>query len=248
MKSTLALVAMATVATANASAPDAVLANAMAFVDANNGRRVLASAPSPSGDETTYMKGNCVKGQATDIANMKATGMDLVIPTAGFCINSDDGSMLLTCDGVTLYAQQDEKTACKGITKDTTKSNATSFLGPCLIGEVQGVSMEMWTKSDCSGASTGSFVLAADSCLGSEGDKGKFSCKGDKITVGQYTDSKCAGAAKDSITFTSGDGKCHGPPGSESNAPAPAPASSASSVALTAGIAFAGLIASLALM
>ena len=79
---------------------DAVLANAMAFAkntrklfDANNGRRVLAD------EETTYMKGKCVKGQATNIASMKAIGMDLVIPTTGYCMNSGNTSMLLTCDG-----------------------------------------------------------------------------------------------------------------------------------------------------
>jgi len=250
---------MATVATANASAPDAVLANAMAFFDANNGRRVLASAPSPATETTTYMKGKCVKGQATDIASMKASsGMDLVIPTAGFCMKAGEGSMLLSCDGTTLNMQNDAKMGCKQITKDTTKQNMTSTLGPCLIGEVQGVEMAMYTKKDCSDTSTGSFVFSADSCIGSEGDKGKFSCKSDKITVAQYADSKCAGKAMASMTFPSGDGKCHGPPGASGNAPAPgasgssskapAPASSASSVALTAGIAFAGLIASLALM
>ena len=101
MKSTLALVAMATAATANASASDAVLANAMAFAkdtrklfDANNGRRVLADDES-----TTYLKGKCVKGQATDIASFKSAGMDLVIPATGYCMNSGTTSMLLTCDG-----------------------------------------------------------------------------------------------------------------------------------------------------
>ena len=101
MKSTLALIAMATAATANVSISDAVLANAMAFAkdtrklfDANNGRRVLADDES-----TSYLKGKCVKGQATDIASLKASGMDIVIPTTGYCMNSAPTSMLLTCDG-----------------------------------------------------------------------------------------------------------------------------------------------------
>ena len=101
MKSTLALVAMAATATANASVSDAVLANAMAFakdarkvIDANNGRRQLA-------EEADHMKGKCVKGQATDIASMKASGIDLVIPTSGSCLSDPQqkSSLLLTCDG-----------------------------------------------------------------------------------------------------------------------------------------------------
>ena len=104
MKSTLALIAMAAAATANASVSDAVLANAMAFakdarkvIDANNGRRQLAEE-----EETQYMKGKCVKGQATDIASMKEAGLDLVIPATGYCMASEGTSVLLTCDG-TIY-------------------------------------------------------------------------------------------------------------------------------------------------
>jgi hypothetical protein len=50
-------------------------------------------------DGTTYMKGKCVKGQATNIASFKSSGMDLVIPAAGYCMNSGTSSLLLTCDG-----------------------------------------------------------------------------------------------------------------------------------------------------
>jgi hypothetical protein len=96
---TCALIAMAAAATANASVSDAVLANAMAFakdarrvIDANNGRRQLA-------EEADHMKGKCVKGQATDIASMKSAGIDLFIPTTGYCMNGDPTSLLLTCDG-----------------------------------------------------------------------------------------------------------------------------------------------------
>ena len=109
MKSTLALIAMAATATANASASDAILANAMAFakdarkvIDANNGRRQLAE------EEATYMKGKCVKGQATDIARMKSAGIDPVIPATGYCLAWAEGtfregtSLFLTCDG-TIY-------------------------------------------------------------------------------------------------------------------------------------------------
>lgn len=235
MKSTLALVAMATAATANASASDAVLANAMAFAkdtrklfDANNGRRVLADDES-----TTYLKGKCVKGQATDIASMKSAGIDLVIPTTGYCMNSAPTSMLLTCDGVTLNAQQVDVIDCKGITKNTTKLDMSSGLGPCVKGEVEGVHLNTYTKSDCSDAA-GTLIVAADSCMGGTT---KISCKSDKITAALYAaDSKCTGDAEGTVTFTSGDDKCH------------APTSSASSVTLTAGMAFAGLIASLALM
>ena len=99
MISTLALIAMAATATANASVSDAILANAMAFakdarkvIDANNGRRQLA-------EEADHMKGKCVKGQATDIASMKASGIDLVIPTSGSCLSAHPTSLLLTCDG-----------------------------------------------------------------------------------------------------------------------------------------------------
>ena len=106
MKSTLALIAMAAAATANTSVSDAVLANAMAFakdarkvIDANNGRRQLAELEE---EETQYMKGKCVKGQATDIASMKSAGIDLVIPTTGYCMASEGTSVLLTCDG-TIY-------------------------------------------------------------------------------------------------------------------------------------------------
>ena len=97
MKSTLALIAMAAAATANASVSDAVLANAMAFakdarkvIDANNGRRVLAE------DETDiYMMGKCVKGQVV----AEPSGSEMVVPTDGYCMNSAGSSMLLTCDG-----------------------------------------------------------------------------------------------------------------------------------------------------
>ena len=106
MKSTLALIAMAAAATANASVSDAVLANAMAFakdarkvIDANNGRRQLAELEE---EGTQYMKGKCVKGQATDIASMKSAGIDLVIPATGYCMAGEGTSSLLTCDG-TIY-------------------------------------------------------------------------------------------------------------------------------------------------
>jgi hypothetical protein len=46
------------------------------------------------------MKGHCVKGQATDIPDMKAGGVDLVIPSDGYCMNLEpSSSMMLTCDG-----------------------------------------------------------------------------------------------------------------------------------------------------
>ena len=135
--------------------------------------------------------------------------------------------------GVTLNAQSADVIDCKGITKNTTKLDMSSGLGPCLKGEVEGVQLEMYKKSDCSDAAN-TLIVAHDSCLG---DTTKISCKSDKITAAVYdANSKCKGDVAGTVTFTSGDDKCH------------APTSSASSVALTAGIAFAGLIASLALM
>jgi hypothetical protein len=236
MKSTLALIAMAAAATANASVSDAVLANAMAFakdarkvIDANNGRRQLAE------EEATYMKGKCVKGQATDIASMKASGIDLVIPTTGYCMESDGTSSLLTCDGTTLNYQRDDKPGCKQVTKNTTKLDMSANLGPCVVGEVEGVHVDMYKKADCSDAPS-TLIVAKDSCMNGVL---KVGCDADKVTLSGYpADSKCAGDADATVTFTSGDDKCH-----DSSA-----LSSASSVALTAGIAFVGLIASLALM
>jgi hypothetical protein len=270
MKSTLALIAMAAAATANASVSDAVLANAMAFakdarkvIDANNGRRQLAE------EEATYMKGKCVKGQATDIASMKASGIDLVIPTTGYCMESDGTSSLLTCDGTiyvgffnppqihffpdrfflffpfspfpppctgtTLNYQRDDKPGCKQVTKNTTKLDMSANLGPCVVGEVEGVHVDMYKKADCSDAPK-TLIVAKDSCMNGVL---KVGCDADKVTLSGYpADSKCAGDADATVTFTSGDDKCH-----DSSA-----LSSASSVALTAGIAFVGLIASLALM
>ena len=104
-------------------------------------------------------------------------------------------------------------------------------LGPCIVGEVEGVHLDMYKKADCSDA-PGTLIVAKDSCMNGVL---KVGCDADKVTLTGYpADSKCAGDADATVSFTSGDDKCH--------------KSSASSVALTAGIAFAGLIASLALM
>ena len=54
----------------------------------------------PASDVGAFMKGHCVNGQATDIPDMKAGGVDLVIPSDGYCMNLEpSSSMMLTCDG-----------------------------------------------------------------------------------------------------------------------------------------------------
>ena len=122
---------------------------------------------------------------------------------------------------------------CKGITKNTTKIDMSESMGKCVKGEVDGVQMDMYTKSDCSDAPT-RLILKDGSCMGGTT---KYACKSDIITATVYAaDSKCEGTVEGTAVFTSGADKCV------------KPTSSASSVALTAGIAFAGLIASLALM
>ena len=47
-------------------------------------------------EKDTFLKGTCVKGQATNIPSFKRQGMELVIPRDGFCYG---GYLLLTCDG-----------------------------------------------------------------------------------------------------------------------------------------------------
>jgi hypothetical protein len=58
-------------------------------------------------DEPSFMKLNCVKGWATDVPDLKAQGMDVVIESTGWCMadqgEEGKGSMLLTCDGNDLY-------------------------------------------------------------------------------------------------------------------------------------------------
>ena len=108
MKFIFALIAAAVaIATAQASVADTVLANAIRArailntVKSNQHRQLDGD---PDGQPiNSYIKGKCVKGQATDMVAMKRdAGVDLVIPTAGYCMNTGDGeSMLLTCAGVT---------------------------------------------------------------------------------------------------------------------------------------------------
>ena len=52
-------------------------------------------------DNRPFMKAQCIKGQATDIPVIKAEGgMDLVIPSNGYCMNQgSSSSIMLTCDG-----------------------------------------------------------------------------------------------------------------------------------------------------
>ena len=112
-----------------------------------------------------------------------------------------------------------------------------SVLGTCLVGEVAGVKLEMHQTKECSDAPT-TLIIASDSCF----MKGlQISCKGDDVTFKKFEPAATAGAGCKAgteigtITFKSGDGKCH------------APESAASSVAL-AGVAVAALVASLALL
>lgn len=69
-----------------------------------NKNRFLTSTPSSSAtaepSNTVAVKTSCVTGQGTTIASLEESGMDLVIPSDGYCLNSNAGeSMKLTCTG-----------------------------------------------------------------------------------------------------------------------------------------------------
>ena len=79
-------------------------------------------------------------------------------------------------------------------------------LGPCVVGEVEGVHLEIYTKADCSDAPS-TLIVAKDSCMSGVL---KVGCDADKVTLSGYpADSKCAGDADATVSFTSGDDKCH---------------------------------------
>jgi len=108
-----------------------------------------------------------------------------------------------------LNYQDDDKPGCKQVTKNTTKLDMSDALGPCVVGEVEGVHLDMHTKADCSDAPS-TLIVAKDSCMNGVL---KVGCDADKVTLSSYpADSKCAGDADATVTFTSGDDKCHKTP------------------------------------
>jgi len=216
-----------------------------------NKNRFLASHSTPSsataeGEDTSpvAVKTSCVTGQGTTIPSMEEGGIDLVIPADGYCLMSGLESMKLTCTGVKMEMQQDKTSSdCNGLTVNSTKYDMTDLGWVCVEGEVRGVKMSMHEKEDCSDASM-TLIIAADSCLGGnigvecgtalEGSN-EVTWKEYPANTGAATAGCKAGTEIGSHKFTGVD-KCH-----------LTETSSASSVALTFGVAFAGVMVTLAL-
>ena len=110
--------------------------------------------------------------------------------------------------------QEDETSpGCSGIKANSTKVDMALVGWACVAKKVDAVNMKMYHKSDCSGPVT-SITLAADSCLGGEA---AFTCKVDEVTMTKYAPAMpgvgaCKGAKEASMTFKTGDDKCHAEP------------------------------------
>ena len=145
-----------------------------------------------------------------------------------------------------------KKVDCTDITATTTKVDMKPAGFSCTSTTlVDGIEFSNYKTKDCSGTTT-SMAMKSGDCMASDETSTKMTCATDMITFSGYTDAKCAVSdATKSITFKSGDGKCHAnqtPKATPAPAPAPAPSGDASTNALATGFAVAGLIVSLVLM
>lgn len=146
--------------------------------------------------------------------------------------------------GVKMEMQQDTTSAdCSGLTVNSTKLDMTAAGWVCVEGDVKGVKMSMHGKEDCSDAAM-TLIVAADSCIGgtigvecgTALDSNEVTWKEYPATTGAANIGCKKGTEVGTHTFTGVD-KCH-----------LTATSSASSVALTFGVAFAGMMVTLALL
>jgi len=168
---------------------------------------------------TPRMQAKCIKGYPTNMMT-ESNGVTFIVPATGYCMNQEDmkSSILVTCDGKVLNGQNGKKPNCADITATTTKTDMGPGGYKCTSTDlVDGVELTVYQKKDCSDARSVGVPLKSGDCIAlSSSIALSITCATDMITLSGYpqvkkaaADVKCTGAADKTITFKSGDGKCH---------------------------------------
>ena len=124
------------------------------------------------------------RGQPAVIPDMD---FNIIIPTAGWCV----GKMLLTCNGTTMFAQQDCK--ADGLKVNMTHHSAGAAGNkPAMrckdAPEEEGVMLSVYDNEACDG-NKNEMPLGANTCMG-DGSKIGYSCEKGEAIMKNYGDSK----------------------------------------------------------